>query len=167
MLDDAVYNRNRKIEQAMNFTLEEVKMPYAQWNTDQIALMDRVTNSVMAGDDEFDAAYVQPYFKPAILTEGSLVDLNSIPELKLDEIWWDRSLNSSFDINGKLYAATGALQFMPLDSVSTRCSSSILTSWFAMESGLSTSSMNTRRSALSSTGTRASRGTNQAMLYTE
>ncbi len=117
MLDDAVYNRNRKIEQAMNFTLEEVKMPYAQWNTDQIALMDRVTNSVMAGDDEFDAAYVQPYFKPAILTEGSLVDLNSIPELKLDEIWWDRSLNSSFDINGKLYAATGALQFMPLDSV--------------------------------------------------
>lgn len=117
MLDDAVYTRNRKIEQALNFQLEEVTMPYANWNTDQIALMDRLTNSVMAGDDEFDAAYIQPYFKPGILTEGSLVDLNTISELKLDEIWWDRSLNSSFTINDKLYAATGALQFMPLDSV--------------------------------------------------
>lgn len=117
MLDDAVYNRNRKIEQALNFTLEQVLMPYAQWQTDQIALMDRVTNSVMAGDDEFDAAYIQPYFKPAILTEGSLVDLNTIPELNLDEIWWDRALNSSFNINDKQYVATGALQFMPLDSV--------------------------------------------------
>ena len=116
-LDDAVYTRNRKLEQALNFTIEEVTMPYAKWNTDQIALMDRVTNSVMAGDDEFDAAYVQPYFKPSILTEGSLVDLKTVSELKLDEIWWDRSVNSSFTINDKLFAATGALQFMPLDSV--------------------------------------------------
>ena len=91
MLDDAVYKRNRKIEQALNFTLEQVLMPYTQWQTDQIALLDRVTNSVMAGDDEYDAAYIQPYFKPAILTEGSLVDLNTIPELKLDEIWWKHS----------------------------------------------------------------------------
>ena len=117
MLDDAVYKRNRKIEQALNFTLEQVLMPYTQWQTDQIALLDRVTNSVMAGDDEYDAAYIQPYFKPAILTEGSLVDLNTIPELRLDEIWWDRALNSSFNINNKQYVATGALQFMPLDSV--------------------------------------------------
>lgn len=116
-LDDAVYTRNRKIEQALNFTIEEVTMPYAKWNADQIALMDRVTNSVMAGDDEFDAAYVQPYFKPSILTEGSLVDLKTVSELKLNEIWWDRSVNSSFTINDKLFAATGALQFMPLDSV--------------------------------------------------
>lgn len=46
-----------------------------------------------------------------------LVDLKSIPELHTDEIWWDRAVNDSFSINGKLYVATGALQFMPLDSI--------------------------------------------------
>ena len=117
ILDDAVYNRNRKIEQLYGFELEEVTSPYAKWQTDQVALMDRLQNSVMAGDDDFDAAYVQPYFKPSVLTDGYLADLATIPELKLDEVWWDHAVNESFTINDKLYAATGALQFMPLESV--------------------------------------------------
>lgn len=117
-LDDAVYDRNRKVEAALNFELEEITMAFNNnWGVDQVALIDRLVNSVMADDDEFDAAYIQPTFKPAILTDGTLVDLKSISELKLDEIWWDNNLNDSFTFDGKLYVATGALQLMPIDSV--------------------------------------------------
>lgn len=116
-LDDAIYNRNLKIESELNFEFEVIEMSFSKFNEDSVALINRVTNSVMADDDEFDAAYVQPYFKSSILTDGVLTDLRSIPELKLDEIWWDRMINDSFTVNDKLYVASGALQIMPLDAI--------------------------------------------------
>ncbi|MBO5220396.1 MAG: hypothetical protein J6C52_13275 [Clostridia bacterium] len=116
-LDDAVYERNRRVEEKLNFKLVEIEEHYATWNTDQIALIDKVTNSVLAGDDSYDAAYVQPYFKPSVLTDGTLMDLNTIPELHTDADYWDAGYNESFTFDGKLYVASGPLHLMAVEQL--------------------------------------------------
>ena len=78
-------------------------------------MLSTITQMVMAGDSDYDAAYLPIYFQPAIVTDGYLTDLYTIPELKLGEKWWDNVINDEIAINGHLYTASGPLQFMSLD----------------------------------------------------
>ncbi len=114
-LDDAVYDRNRKVEEKLNFELVEIEEHYANWAADQTALIEKLTNSVLADDDEFDAAYIQPHFKPSVITDGTLLDMATVPELKLDEEYWDRVLNESYNLNGKQFVASGPLHLMSVE----------------------------------------------------
>ena len=114
-LDDAVYDRNRKVEDALNFRFKEVETPYTGWKTGQVAMIDQVIQSVMAGDYAYDAAYLPVAFKAGIITDGYLYDLKTLPGLKLDEEYWDHKINDSLEFGGKLYAASSPLQFQTMD----------------------------------------------------
>jgi len=115
ILDDAVYNRNRRVEEALNFKLNEVKWTDNTWETGQRAMIDAVIQSVMAGDNAYDAAYLPISFKSAIITDGYLYDLNTMPGLNLDEEYWDGNINKALELDGKLYAASSPMQLMSLD----------------------------------------------------
>ncbi|MBQ8508914.1 MAG: extracellular solute-binding protein [Clostridia bacterium] len=114
-LDDAVYDRNRKVEDALNFKFVEEEVVYAGWGTGQNAILDLVTQAVMAGDYSYDAAYLPVSFKPGIVTDGYLYDLNELPGLNLDEDYWDKALNESLELNGHLYTASSPLNLMSFD----------------------------------------------------
>lgn len=114
VVDDAVYNRNRLVEQKLDIKLKEIAVEYPGWGNIP-GLINTIQQSIMANDDEYDAAYLPIKFSPSIITEGYLVDLNTIPELQLDREWWDTKLNSSLEIKNKLYAATSPLHLMSLD----------------------------------------------------
>ncbi|MBQ8508702.1 MAG: hypothetical protein IJ493_02230 [Clostridia bacterium] len=114
-LDDAVYNRNRKVEDELNFKFVEEKIAYTGWGTGQNAILDRVTQAVMAGDYSYDAAYLPVSFKPGIVTDGYLYDLNELPGLNMDEDYWDVVLNESLELNGHLYTASSPLHLMSFD----------------------------------------------------
>lgn len=114
-LDDAVFHRNRRVEEALNFSINEVKFPYTGWETGQIAMIDTVTQSVMAGDYAYDAAYLPVAFKASVITDGYLYDLNELPGLQLGEAWWDHYINDALELNGKLYAASSPMQLQSLD----------------------------------------------------
>ena len=115
-LDDAVYNRNRRVEEQLNFQLDEVVLTGgAAWSTGQIAACDALIQSVMADDDAYDAAYLPIYFKPAVVTDGYVMNLLDIPELHLYEEYWDAVVNEEMTVNNTLYAASGPLNFMALD----------------------------------------------------
>ena len=115
-LDDAVYNRNRRVEDMLNFRLEEVILSGgAAWSTGQIAACDALIQSVMADDDAYDAAYSPVFFKPAVVTDGYVVNLLDIPELHLYDEYWDAVVNTEMTVDGSLYTASGPLNFMALD----------------------------------------------------
>ena len=115
ILDDAVYNRNRRVEEALNFKLNEVKWTDNSWETGQRAMVDAVIQSVMSGDNAYDAAYLPVSFKSAVITDGYLYDLNTLPGLNLGEEYWDININKSLEIDGKLYAASSPMHLMSLD----------------------------------------------------
>ena len=61
-LDDAMYERNRSIEEELNFKLNEA-MVGNDWQGGT-QLIDAFSKSVLAGDDTYQAAYLPLYFGP-------------------------------------------------------------------------------------------------------
>ena len=115
-LDDAIYNRNRRVEEQLNFVLEEVIIPGgATWGTGQTGACDTLVSSVMAGDNAYDAAYVPLNFKTSIVTDGYVMNLLDIPELHLYEEYWDSVVNQEITAGDALYTASGPFNLMTLD----------------------------------------------------
>ena len=113
-VDDAVFNRNRRVEEKLNFKMNEIIEEFGgAWGNNN-KIYTKLQASIMADDDAYDAAYTGLPFSNGLITDGYLVDLYTIPELHLDEEWWDVSLNKTLELNGKLYAATSALQLSSL-----------------------------------------------------
>ena len=77
-LDDAVYERNRKIEEIFN-----VKLDVREAAIDDLAGL--VRTSVMAGDQSYDAAYIKGDHLNGIITDGCVLDLTNVDGLKLDK----------------------------------------------------------------------------------
>lgn len=115
-LDDAVYNRNSRIEDRFNIKISEYQADGSTaWATSQAEMCNQIARMVMAGDCDYDAAYLPVYFQPGVVTDGYLTDLNTIPELQLDKPWWDNVFNDEIEINGCLYTASSPLHLMSLD----------------------------------------------------
>lgn len=113
-LDDAIYNRNRKVEEKLGFKMNEVTQHYIGW-FEAGNSTDLLMNNIMAGDNTYDAAYIPVTFKPAVVTEGYLYDLYKLPGMNLSEEWWDQVMVDTLTINGQLYAVTSPLHLMSLD----------------------------------------------------
>ena len=82
-LDDSIYERNRKLEDMFRFKLE-VNEEYEMENA-----AASLQTAVLAGDDLYDVAFIRDYYMASALTEGYVQNLDDIPELRLDEKWWD------------------------------------------------------------------------------
>lgn len=106
-INDALYNRNAKVEERLGVTLEFIKTKGGSSDVD--AYVMQVTNDVMAGDGEFDilAAYSRTIAMCA--HSGLTEDLMKTPYIDLDKPWWPESLQSQSIINDKLYYCSGDL----------------------------------------------------------
>ncbi|MBE6611627.1 MAG: hypothetical protein E7632_03950 [Ruminococcaceae bacterium] len=115
ILNDALYKRNTFVEDKLNFTIKEIREPYTGWQSSQVALCDRVVKAVNADDNEYDAAYLPVGFKSGIITDGYLMDLNTIPELNVNSEHWDTVLNGDLTLDGKLFTASSSLNMCALE----------------------------------------------------
>ena len=62
-------------------------------------LITLATNSILAGDDMYDVMFLPVNTNLSIVTDGYLVDLNSLPQLNLDETWWDTEINKQITLH--------------------------------------------------------------------
>ncbi len=116
-LDDAVYDRNRLIEDKLNVQLTEIILPRgSEWQTGQEAVCDLMMQQVMADDDDYDAGFLPIFYKRDLLADNYLLDLSNIPEMHVYDEYWDTTINNELTINDKLYVASGPLNFMTLDT---------------------------------------------------
>jgi len=109
-INDAVYQRNRILEENLNIKISEnkVKNPYTDART-----------SIMAGGDDFDIFTDGLSLLATMAVEGYLVDLNTMDKLNLTESWWDQDLNRDLTIANKLFFCTGDISIM--DNYGTWC----------------------------------------------
>ena len=114
VLNDAVYNRNRKVEEELNCKIVEKAMT----NTGNVLtdLTDHAKNTIMAGSDEYEVMQLPVNQDISLVTSGYLMDLMSIEGLQLQETWWDQDIIDATTLNGKLYFASGAANLMAFDS---------------------------------------------------
>lgn len=113
-VDDAVYNRNRKVEEKLGIKISEQAETFTGF-ADCTKPATILQQDVTAGDENFDCVYVSMAGSPGIVTGGYVLDLNKVPGLNLDKEWWDTDLNSALEIDGKLFCATSPLQLTSLD----------------------------------------------------
>ncbi|MBO5218143.1 MAG: hypothetical protein J6C52_01855 [Clostridia bacterium] len=83
MLDDAVYNRNRGLEERYNFKLEVV-------TEDVDKNHELYKTAILAGDDVYDVAYIRCDRLSPFILDGYLINLLDVDSFRLEEPWWDQ-----------------------------------------------------------------------------
>jgi len=107
-INDAVFRRNRQLEEKFNIKIEEVRK-----ETDLLSFAQR---SIMAGDDNFDVLYPFMQNAGAMIQRGQLVNLYNMPYLSFGKPWWNKVTNDSMTIDNKLYCAVGDIAVMTNDA---------------------------------------------------
>ena len=106
---DAVFARNAWVEETYNVKITEYKP-----TTDTAA--DTMKNAVAAGDSDGDALVESFERLCSLATNGYLLDMAAISDLKLDSKWWDQGAIDGVSIGGHVYMATGDLLIVDNDA---------------------------------------------------
>lgn len=89
ILDDAIFQRNRLIEEKFNLVIKEVQEPIA-------STYKKIRTTVQAGEDAFDAMFAPGWSDNAAIgplaVENMFYNLSEIPEMQLEEIWWNQTI---------------------------------------------------------------------------
>ena len=94
VLDDAIYERNRVIEEMFNVNL--VQTPGTTY--DKVNSLLR--SSVMAGDDEYQVAFPLTDGMASLITDGLVWNLNESEYFRFDQPWWDQAIMADASIGG-------------------------------------------------------------------
>ena len=116
VLNDAVYTRNRKVEQKLGCKIVEKTFENDTANT-LSRITDHAKTSIMSGEDEYDVMMLPVSEAPDLITGGYLQDLKSMPEFKFDGEWWDQEIIGATTFDNRLYFASGAANLMAFDSM--------------------------------------------------
>src|SRR5699024_8706273 len=85
ILDDTIYDRNTKLEELYNFNTVVVE-------EDIDSMTPLITNAVMAGDNSYQVTFPKCTTIASLITDGYFYDLSKVPELQLDQPWWDQNV---------------------------------------------------------------------------
>ena len=109
-LDDAVYSRNRDVEDRFNVKLKIIE-------EDQDVISSMYQTAVLSGDDVYDAVYCRGDRLAPFILENYLVNLSDYPEFQLDKPWWDQAVSSAKVGNqDELYFASSDFQLFGFDA---------------------------------------------------
>ena len=109
IVEDAVYNRNKNVEEDLHIRLTPV------WAN---PLMSQLDKSVTAGTDDFDICFAPPQPVNAYIQRGYFVNLYDVPHLNLAAPWWDQNAVQGLKFDDQLYLACGGIGYNYLRSTS-------------------------------------------------
>lgn len=112
-LNDAIYERNRLVEEKFNFTLHDDK--YVS-NNDLSGTTNAAKKEIQSGEDTHAVLYIRDDNLMNFHMENMLQDLSTFSELHLDEAWWDGNYNSVAQIGDSILGAAGDAHLMGYDS---------------------------------------------------
>ncbi len=93
-LDDAIYNRNRDLEERFGFVLE---IDYRYKLADAAAALQ---TAVLANEDAWDVCYLRDYYISSAITEGYFMNLSEIDGFRFDNPWWDYRTMKEVSLGG-------------------------------------------------------------------
>ena len=114
ILNDAIYERNRAVEDRFNIEFNFIGLP-GTWGSAEYKTA--ITNSVVAGDSEFDliTAYQAESVTPAM--EGYFMNIYDLPYIDTEAPWWSEKCNTSLTVNNKLFITTGDIALTLWDNM--------------------------------------------------
>jgi len=104
ILNDALYNRNRTVEERLNVVLE---FPEVTARDNGQALIQALQATVMSGLGAYDAAGINSTRNANAAASGLYIDLNTIEHLDFEKPWWSEKILKNSVIADKVFFATG------------------------------------------------------------
>ncbi|MBQ7982042.1 MAG: hypothetical protein IJ302_00610 [Clostridia bacterium] len=102
ILNDVYFKRQSLVEERFNV---DIKAYNAGGISENVSLL---TNSVLAGDDEYDLAVIHSITGgPTLITEHILLDWNNIEGINLTKPWWNQQINETLNIAERQYYIAG------------------------------------------------------------
>ena len=84
VLNDAYYDRNRKVEDALNVRITNTKTDSKTSDG-----YKEISKMILAGDNTYSAMIARAYSAFSLAQENYLLDLGSIGSLDMTHSWWD------------------------------------------------------------------------------
>lgn len=100
VVNDAVYQRNRTIEEKFNIVIAE---PVLDVDASPVILI----NAILANDHIADVAIPHFRYLGTIALENMLIDMGELPYLDFEQPWWATNLIEQYSIFEKHYVAYG------------------------------------------------------------
>lgn len=107
-MNDAIYRRNRKVEERYNITITETPSSNAQ--SDYL-------KSIQAGDNSFDIALLRMEWALPVVLQSAAVNWADIPHLELDREWWVQGSLTSMSLLNNIYYGVSLFDTTHFDSV--------------------------------------------------
>lgn len=96
VVNDAIYKRNLAVSEYFGADIEWRECAEADY-------IGTFSNTVLAGDDEFQFAAVHVTQSGALAKRGVLTDLNKIPYLDMTKPWWNQAARENLTVKGKTF----------------------------------------------------------------
>lgn len=103
-INQAVYSRNQMVEGLYNARI------IAHEDVDYYKGTERLIADQMAGDNRYDAAYVEGSSVKSAITQGCTKNLYSVSELQLDKVWWSQLVKDEATLGSGKYATLNFMQ---------------------------------------------------------
>jgi len=101
-LDDAVFKRNRLVEEMLNIEIKTVTGP-GHW---LVEFPQYVLRIIQADENAFDI--IDGVYQPLLAYQGCLENLYKVPNMNLSKPWWDQRMIEDLSFkNSKLYYIIG------------------------------------------------------------
>lgn len=104
-VNDAIYNRNAKIEEQFGITLNFVGTP-GDYNN-QKSFVNACLNSTMSGADAYDIFCGYSMTGASVMVQGISQNMKNYEILDFEKPWWPESLMSKATINDGVYFVSG------------------------------------------------------------
>lgn len=101
-VNDAVYNRNRSVEQRLNVVLDVQPLVTGAETTP-------ITKAVASGDDVYGLCLAYSWSVPELVLGGNFLNLHNVKYLDFEQPWWVWNLNKELTVYGKQYFMAGDL----------------------------------------------------------
>lgn len=106
VVNDAVYSRNKNVESKYNIAFSYIKLG----SGGDIAAA--VENSVLAGDSSYDMIMASGLTCGSpLVNKGLLYNINDLPNIDLEQSWWNQRCISDLTIESNLYYVTGDIMY--------------------------------------------------------
>ena len=108
LIHDAIYERNLKVEDALNIKLNFITIP----GTADTSFASAINTSVLTGTGDYDICAGYGYFLTSTIRSmpyANLFDIQDVSSLDLEKPWWNQSYVKDVTLAGQLYTITGDL----------------------------------------------------------
>lgn len=105
LMNDAVYERNAMVKARLGVDIA------VRYGSSDVTCLEMARQSISAGTDDYQVFMPYATDAAALALEKNLIDLKEIPELALDDEYWDQNANKGLSIGGKLFFAVGSMTY--------------------------------------------------------